>query len=606
LRPVTSEPERVTGEPRPNPLTSASNDGTTGARDRIEAASAWKFFLALAVLAFLLRIFYAGHLYQDDGLWFTAAEEILRGKSLYREIYFDKPPALPLLYAALFKIFGAHILVIRLFTILYSLAISSVLYLFGKRLYDRRAGLLAAAMFTLFSTTYTTGHFQGLNTDFLMALPYAAGAYFLVRSLEAGRSQLLALTGGVLAGIAFQVNPKAIFDLVFFAALVTLLPKPRGRVFALLLSALTGFIAGAAVFLIYIAATHSLAAYWLCVWDWGSRYAAHNSAWKTVTNGFSQTVYYFAINNTLLVALAFVIASTVKHAKRTEAAPRDARFRADLCLLVWLAASYAGLAVGGRFYGHYFFQVLPSLCLIGARGLVEIASSVRGKMMRRVVFALLAMGLAVTLVRYHTRTVVLAVDWVRGTKSASTAGWYHERQNREERMVAARAKGLSDPDDAADHLGLEAIRQSLQGDENSRGSSAHIFVWGYRPEIYYWSGLLPASRYLSTQPLTGVAADAHYFHDNHLLVDEARTAAARVELAGELNQTQPEYIIDEVGFYNPPLAIKSYPELREVLASYKDVGATGRFYVYRKKNPERKHRRRQRRGEVGAGGENRL
>ncbi len=51
--------------------------------------------MLLAVISFLLRIFYAGHLYQDDGLWFTAAEEIIRGKALYRDIYFDKPPGLP-------------------------------------------------------------------------------------------------------------------------------------------------------------------------------------------------------------------------------------------------------------------------------------------------------------------------------------------------------------------------------------------------------------------------------------------------------------------------------------------------------------------------------
>src|SRR5258707_173175 len=126
---------------------------STDEHQRITLATVLKVFVIIAVVTFVLRIFYGGHLYEDDGLWFTAAEEMLRGKALYSGIYFDKPPALPLLYAGLFKVFGAHILTIRLFTIAYSIIVSAVIYKFGSWLYNRRAGLIAAAMFTFFSTT---------------------------------------------------------------------------------------------------------------------------------------------------------------------------------------------------------------------------------------------------------------------------------------------------------------------------------------------------------------------------------------------------------------------------------------------------------------------
>src|SRR5882724_11486913 len=149
---------------------------------RITRATVLKVFAVIIVVSFILRIFYAGHLYEDDGLWFTAGEEILRGKALYREIYFDKPPGLALVYALLFWIFGAHIITIRLFTIAYSVAISAVLYLFGSWLYDKRVGLWAAALSAVFSTTYVTGHVHGLGTDLVMALPYTGAAYMLVRS----------------------------------------------------------------------------------------------------------------------------------------------------------------------------------------------------------------------------------------------------------------------------------------------------------------------------------------------------------------------------------------------------------------------------------------
>ena len=505
----------------------------------------WVFFGILAA-SFLLRIFYSNHLYQDDGLWFTAAEQVLDGRALYREIYFDKPPALPLVYALLFKLFGAHILVIRLFTIFYSVAISATLYLFGSRLYGGREGLLAAAMFAVFSTTYTTGHVQGLNTDFLMLLPYTAGAYLLTRSVEATahRGRLYALGGGALAGVAFQVNPKAVFDLIFFISLLLIACRWHGlnlrRGAGLLGSAIVGFIAGALPFFAYIAATGSLSDYWLHVWDWGARYAGYYSAWKTLSSALAQSANYFALNNTLLITLAFVVATVILRARRKGHDNEDEKravgagfapagaHRSDVVLLAWLAASYCGLALGGRFFGHYFFQIMPALCLLGGRGLIAIISRLNAPRVsatvRWLILSLMLIGFIFTLARFHSRTFVLALDLARETKSERTTEWLHERLNREERMAAAAARQMRDPAGAADLKDVEALRRDAPDD--------YLFVWGYRPEIYYWSGLRPASRYLSTQPLTGVPADIHYFGwDYGQLLEEEKTKLAREELA---------------------------------------------------------------------------
>ncbi|MFP5262106.1 MAG: ArnT family glycosyltransferase [Blastocatellia bacterium] len=604
----------------------------SGAAGRARLLSA---FLAIALVTFLLRIFYSTHLYQDDGLWFTAAEELLRGKALYREIYFDKPPGLALVYAGLFKVFGAHILTIRLFTIAYSLAISGVLYLFGAWLYGGRTGLVAAAMFAVFSTTYTAGHVQGLNTDFMMALPYTAGAYLLIRSradvfhkaAAANHSAWSAFAGGVLVGIASQVNPKAIFDLIFFA--LALFIARRGALKSMAL-AVAGFAAGAAPFLIYVAAGGALLAYWHYVWEWGSLYASYYPAAWAAVSALRQTADYFALNNTLLAALIFVAVTATRRAlarrrrgaKLAPGAGSTARamFVADATMLLWFAVSYSGVALGGRFFGHYFYQIIPALCLIGARGVMGMARAVaaRGKAAReaaggrpgergeaervcdvrgnralKILSAALILGFAFTLVRFHGRTVVLASDWARGVKSAQTTGWLHERLNREERRVAAQVKNMDGAPDVADRLGTEAMRGDSPRATGAEGPSDYLFVWGYRPEIYYWSGLVPASRYLSTQPLTGVPGDVHYFADQYrsLLEDQA-TAAARAELLGDLERTRPEYIIDELGAFNSGLAIMNYPELREFMDGYKSLGMVERFVVYRRKDFTKNYRRR--------------
>ena len=598
-----------------NVTESASGDG------QINRTTLLGFFLVLVIVSFLLRIFYAGHLYQDDGFWFTSAEEILRGKALYREIYFDKPPVLPLLYALLFKAFGAHILTIRLFTIFYSVTISALLYGMGKRLYNPRIGCLAAGMFVVFSTTYTTGHVQGLNSDFLMLLPYTAAVYFFIRSrLELRRGEegtgkrWFALFGGALTGLAFHVNPKAAFDLIFLCVLLlisrqwfrshddTASSMPGRRVvggWTLFSQALAGFAVASLPFIVYLAAMQSMGAYWQYVWAWGSRYAAYYSASDVLASALRQSVAYFGLNNTLLAGLAFVILETIKRFRPSAKTPSVAEeatgadlaqrrlHESDITLLIWFVASFAALTVGGRFFGHYFFQIMPSLCLIGARGLSGISSALRGRTMRRMVFALLAAGFVFTLVRFHGRTAVLAADWLRGTRSASTAGWYHERLNREERRVAAVVRELPDKEESADQVGLEDIR--VDGTGSAAGPRDYLFVWGYRPEIYYWSGVHPASRYLSTQPLTGIPADVHYFEgERRLLFNEAVTAEAREQLVRDLEETAPRYIIDELGMFNPELALADYSELREFMENYRYYGTTDRFLIYRRREERRR------------------
>jgi len=645
----------------------------TGPKSRFHGVAVFKTFAAIVVVTFLLRIFYAGHLYQDDGLWFTVGEELLRGKVLYRDIYFDKPPAIALLYAALFKLFGAHILTIRLFTIAYCIAVSAMLYVFGKRFYGKRIGLFAAAMFAVFSTIFTTGHVQGLNTDLLMTLPYTLGTYWLMRARDdffgrrVSRRQAvcLALAGGAMIGIATQVNPKGAFALVFFALFLLVarrrqllgegekgrqgeeetrgggegetggggegkqrrrcrkviprtdspfLPHSPSPSLPLLLFSLVGFVIGTLPFVIYISANHALGAYWRYVWDWGARYASYYPASYVIAMALGQTAQYFLLNNMLLIALLYVAVKTYKHARRAALADAktaaeadfraEAMFKADAALLLWFVVSFVAMSVGGRFFGHYFFQVLPALCLIGGRGITGILAAPTGDEQesrlpahtasdrhrprrlnwRLVLRALLVVGFAVTVVRFHTRTVQLAADWLRGAESVETRTWFHERLNDEERQVAMKVKNLNrEPAEAAERLGLEAMRRGGPRERAPQGASDYLFVWGYRPEIYYWSGLLPASKYLSTQPLTGVPADVHYLNSNyHRVLDERDTAATRQELARELADAQPEYIVDELGFFNNDLAMARYSEFSELLSGYKDIGTVERFIIYRR------------------------
>jgi hypothetical protein len=314
---------------------------------------------------------------------------------------------------------------------------------------------------------------------------------------------------------------------------------------------------------------------------------------------------YFALNNTLLVTLVFVAVSVYKRRRRLliGRTPADAgdvetasgatstpdrEFVSDSVLLIWFAVSFAGVMLGGRLFAHYFFQILPALCLIGARGLFGLsqALTMHRPNLKRATAALIAVGFLFTLVRFHGRSVMLLADWARRTRSEANARWYYEERNQEELLVA---RAVTESDSAK----LAGAREVGPRNRLVDGAADYLFVWGYRPEIYYWSGLLPASRYLSTQPLTGVPADVHYFGDDYRsLLPADLTETARAQLLRDLEETRPKYIVDELGFFNSALSIKSYPELREFMTAYRPRGTTGRFFVYMRREFSKKHRQR--------------
>src|SRR5262249_30244869 len=129
---------------------------------------------------------------------------------------------------------------------------------------------------------------------------------------------------------------------------------------------------------------------------------------------------------------------------------------------------------------------------------------------------------------------------------------------------------------------------SATGTENKQD---YLFVWGYRPEVYYWSGLIPASRFLSIQAVTGIPADVQYINGNsRSVISDSVRQIALDQLLKDLDETRPKYVVDEAGMFNSVLLITSYPGIGDFMRSYKQVEATGNLMVYRRRDPSRKKR----------------
>ena len=517
--------------------------------------------LALALLLlgiiFLLRIFYASYVWADEGLWFTAAQELLRGKALYSEIWFDKPPGVAWLYAALFALAGPSLLAVRLFTILYATLVALALWHMGRRFWGEEEGRLAALLYALYNATYLHSQVQPLAVDHLLLLPYLyAGFFFLY-----GRS----FWSGLLVAVGFWLNPKALALWLFFAAVELLLPgfrTPSGdrtrplRRWSLLLG---GFFAGCAPWMVYLLAGGNWTDYLQEFWGWGWSYLTVYSPLTAVLTGLRKTLNYAGFHFSLFLGLALLLA----YFPRGKA---SAEREASHVVWLWLGVSFLGVAAGGRFFPRYFYQVLPFLCLLAARGYrltrdrpAGASGPLSGRWILQVLFWA---GIVFALVRFHNRAAVHAYELVTGRPTAYMAAWDDPAIDGDSRLIAR-------------HLRSPAASTALLSTEE--GPS--LFVWGYRPEIYFYCGCPPSSKFLSSQPLTGVPADIHLRQARS--VAPQRAAQNRLRLLEELEVSRPLYIVDGLGPYNPRLAMETYPELRAFLdRHYRRQSQVGQGVIY--------------------------
>lgn len=247
------------------------------------------------------------------------------------------------------------------------------------------------------------------------------------------------------------------------------------------------------------------------VWRWPAQYTGSPIVPDPVWNGVVRTLNWLGFHAVLAIGAAVFWFS----GKRWK-------------FVAWAAICLAGVALGWRFFPRYYFLLLPALAIPAARGLTLIRS--------RVVVVIVLLTMLVPLIRFGPRYATLA----------------------------------NSSDLALDRDSREASRIALS-DAPPGGS---LYVWGYRPEMYVYTGLRPATKYLECQAMTGVPADRHLGSSEIVLT--SGTHEAREELA----RSRPDVLIDGLSLYNPALSMDRYRELREWLKGYREVARTKGSIIY--------------------------
>jgi len=368
-----------------------------------------------------------------------------------------------------------------------------MLWRFARDLWGPREGLAAALLLGFFLTFGIPAAVMALAPDLLMVLPHIAAVYLAWR----GRP----LLSGLVAGVALLVNAKAFFVL---AACLFFAWRGAGWLAA-------GFAIPNIVALIWFGRPYVDE-----VWRWGAMYSEQTFALAT---GFIRTANWAGFQSALVVGAAVALW-------------REARWRWEMA--AWLLLSLVAVAAGWRFFPRYYFQLLPVMALLAARGYT---------LMGRCRVAILAL-LLIPLIRFGPRYVMLANDLA------------HDRQT-----------NWTDV----------ALNQDSQAAVDRITPAGTLLVWGYRPDIFTYTRMPAGSRFLDSQPLTGVLAD------RHLTTAEAFAPEWAARNRRELIASDPTWIVDGLGPLNPALAITSYPDLRDWLGNYREVARTRFSIIYKLK-----------------------
>ncbi|MBZ5583712.1 MAG: glycosyltransferase family 39 protein, partial [Acidobacteriia bacterium] len=136
------------------------------------------FFLTLFALLLAARMCHTGILWEGEALPMAAAGQMLDGKALYRDIWYDKPPLVPLFHLLCAARPGWAL---RLEDALYALLCCWVAYRLARDLWSRREGLWAAGLLGFYLVFYIPSALIPAGSDLLLLAPHGAAVWMAHR-----------------------------------------------------------------------------------------------------------------------------------------------------------------------------------------------------------------------------------------------------------------------------------------------------------------------------------------------------------------------------------------------------------------------------------------
>jgi len=379
---------------------------------------------ALRAPTFSDRVFNA-----DEAYLATQAQVLVDGGHLYVDTVDRKPPVVPYLYAAVFQLTGSDDLAPVHAVAVLALALTALLLAAEARRRFRwqLAPIFAGCAYLLVASAFRPADAQAANFEVFM-LPVMTAAMLLgIRRRPAG--------AGATLGLATLTKQTAAVCLLPLAYLAWGVRRWRS------LGALGVAFAAPLVLAAAIFGPRDFT-FWVFTGNGG--YAdIRGVVGYTATLGARETGWFLFGSAALVVLLPFAWSAR----------------RADRDLWLWLASGVVAVAIGFRFFPHYYLQLVPPLALLATRGLDALSHPYRRRALA--VVALLAVV---------STTFFLVPAFTQG----------ETRDTRVALAVAQYVRGHTRPDQ-------------------------RVLVWGQAPEVYWASDRRPATRFATTGFVTGTS-----------------------------------------------------------------------------------------------------
>ena len=559
----------------------------------------WLFLIVLALILLISLPILTYPLGRDQGEFATIGRGLLNGRVPYVDLWNPKPPAVFYVYAAVMAIFGQTAPALRAIDLIIAPFILGALYGLGGRVHNRRAGLWAALLFGVF---YFSESFWTLTqNDGIVLLPMTISMVCVFKAAEErSRARPWALGAGLLCGwIVWFKYPFVLF--VGAAVLGYILLRwqmaPRARwpdVLAFVFGFVAVFVAGISII--------------MAMGAWNALLESATVTSQYTALGFNWTDFSEAMGTALgfrwsqwgllwvLAAAGIVVALRTIIQKRSIVGARHAlplppdpesietsSRSPALVILLWLVAGLAIMLVQAKGYDYHWLPILPPLALLGAVGIEwalekifepprrrerqegDTVGATHGSPLQNPSHGqptaawrlhgsiLIALGLlAILAITIWSR----ALPYLTGQEDQ--LAYYHHFQGGE--FVADESQ-----------LMANYLRERV-----APGDSLYIF--GFRPEVYYLSRLNPPTRFIFQFPLV-----ADWYPE-----------VWREENVEVLWAALPPYVLILQADYMPWVTgshedsntlLQSYDELNDwLIYNYERETQIGNFIVWRRKS----------------------
>jgi hypothetical protein len=561
----------------------------------------------LALIAFTLLLALPTLTYplgRDQGEFATIGRGLLEGRIPYRDLWNPKPPAVFYLYAAAMSLFGRSTEALRALDLVFMPGMMLGLYWLGLRLFNRRVGLWAALLLAVF---YFSETFWTLTqNDGLVLLPMILAVACIVEARHHARrgAWLLLFSAGALAGIIFWFK----YPFALFIGLLLLLIALQRRAFGYQLPAtsyqpsaisyqpfaidprlstidyrlltssfppglaLTGL--GFALYLVAIGAWPDLVESARVT----SQYTALTFNWAEFS-GLLGTALGFRWSHWGLLAVLALIGLFLKRTAVSEQLAPSGKIPVPTSspatshqplatLSLWLLTALAIMLVQAKAYDYHWLPMLPPLALLGGVGVHHLVRLVKGRDKSRPYSGADEARLVPT-----GRIFTSAVG---GLLLAS---------------MAVNTWGRAWPylsgqiDQRAYYAGFQAgefiASESLEVADYLRGRVAPgdtLTIWGFRPEIYYLSGLNPATRFIFQFPLVGAWYPLEWQQEH---VDGLWAAMPPYAIVAQVDYMPWVTGSDD----DSNTLLQRYTELNNwLIANYERDAQIGNLFVWRRKS----------------------